>query len=398
MRILFVAMPESIHAVRWITQLTKMGWDIQLFPSTDGELHTGFRDITYHSIFCRRPKIDDPSVKIHGMIPIWRGRRTLLKVMERAAPKMINRADWLARTIRKFKPDIIHSLEIQHAGYMVMEAKKQFLEKEFPPWIVTSWGNDIFFFGRLKNDIPRIREVLANCQYYDCECQRDVVLARSFGFTGKVLLPVIPNTGGFDIEMIKRIRQPGPTSKRRVIALKGYQGWAGRALNALRAIELCSQELHGYRVEIYLAHPDVQMAAELVTFGTGIPFDIIPYSSHEEILKMHGRARISIGVNITDGVSTSFLEAFVMGSFPIQASTACVEDWIEDGITGMIVHPEDPQMIADAIRRAIKDDELVDSAAKVNFQIAIERLDRKILEPIAAGFYEEIAKECGIPL
>ena len=36
-----------------------------------------------------------------------------------------------------------------------------------------------------------------------------------------------------------------------------------------------------------------------------------------------------------------------MGSFPIQSDTACADEWIEDGVSGLIVPPEDP----DSLRR-----------------------------------------------
>jgi glycosyltransferase involved in cell wall biosynthesis len=148
--------------------------------------------------------------------------------------------------------------------------------------------------------------------------------------------------------------------------LKGYQGWAGRALVGLRAIELCADRLHGYRVAIYLANNEVRMAAELVSRETGIPIDIVPQSSHDDILALHGRSRISIGLSISDAISTSLLEAMTMGSFPIQTNTSCAAEWLTDGEGGILVPPNDPEPIADAIRRGLGDDELVDHAAELN--------------------------------
>ncbi len=74
----------------------------------------------------------------------------------------------------------------------------------------------------------KIKEILEQCDYYSCECERDILLARKLGLKGKSTGP--PQCGGFDLEAVKEFRQPGPTSERRTILLKGYQGWAGRAL------------------------------------------------------------------------------------------------------------------------------------------------------------------------
>ena len=63
-----------------------------------------------------------------------------------------------------------------------------------------------------------------------------------------------------------------------------------------------------------------------------------------------------------------------MGAFPIQSYTACANEWIEDGKSGFLVPPEDPHIIAEALRRAVTDDDLVDQAAKINYETAQQRL------------------------
>ena len=126
---------------------------------------------------------------------------------------------------------------------------------------------------------------------------------------------------------------------------------------------------------------------------TGLVIDIIPKCGHEEMLRLHGRARMSIGINATDGVSTSFLEALVMGSFPIQTYTACADEWVTDGETGFIVRPDDPAGIAAAIRRAVTDDALVDRAAERNARTAEDRLEYGKLRQQAVALYETVARE-----
>jgi glycosyltransferase involved in cell wall biosynthesis len=255
---------------------------------------------------------------------------------------------------------------------------------------VTNWGSDIYLFGRLSEHVEKIKAVLSACNYYDCECHRDVELARAFGFKGEVL-PVLPNTGGFNIDQMQQFRQTGPSSARRLIILKGYQGWAGRALVGLRAIELSADALKGYRIAVYLAGEDVRISAELISQSTGIPIEIVPHSLHEDMLRLHGCARMSIGLSIGDAASTSMLEAMVMGSFPIQSCTACANEWIKDGITGLIVPPEDPETIAASIRRAVSDDALVDRAAELNTLTAHERLDYRSIQQQVIAMYEKVA-------
>jgi glycosyltransferase involved in cell wall biosynthesis len=122
---------------------------------------------------------------------------------------------------------------------------------------------------------------------------------------------------------------------------------------------------------------DVIIASELFTQNTGIETLIIPLgsTSHNEILSYHGSARISIGLSITDAISTSLLEAMVMGSFPIQSDTSCANEWFKNGQMGILVKPEDPEDIESAIRKALVDDELVNKAAELNYNLLFERLE-----------------------
>jgi glycosyltransferase involved in cell wall biosynthesis len=113
----------------------------------------------------------------------------------------------------------------------------------------------------------------------------------------------------------------------------------------------------------------------------------------EDMLRLHGQERIAIGLSISDAISTSLLEALVMGSFPIQSRTSCAYEWIECGRTGFLVDPEDPQRIADSIRRAIADDALVDRAAELNLETAAAKLDDAKIQPQVVAMYEGIAEK-----
>lgn len=388
MRILFVGMPDSVHTARWINQVSDLGWDLHLFSASPGIPNTELRNINVYNISFSRPPGLSSSARLRGLWPLRIG-------VERLSLR-VSSSTWLTRLIRWLKPDVVHSMEMQRAGYLTWEAKRQ-LKDRFPPWIVSNWGSDIYLFGRLAAHSEKIRAVMAACDYYHCECHRDVQLARDFGFRGEVL-PVFPVAGGFDLEWMRGLRQPGPTSTRRTIALKGYQTWAGRALIGLRAIELCADALRNYRVVVYMPTPEVRIAAELVRESTGIPFEFEFKSwTRADVLRLHGRARVSIGLSISDAISTSLLEAMIMGSFPVQSNTACADEWLKDGETGILVPPNDPEIIAAAIRRALNDDKLVDRASEINTRVADERLDYSIIQPKTIELYQTIAKRGPVP-
>jgi glycosyltransferase involved in cell wall biosynthesis len=162
----------------------------------------------------------------------------------------------------------------------------------------------------------------------------------------------------------------------------------------LQALAECSDILKGYTIAIYSAAAIVIKEARLLSEKTGIVTQIIPdNTSHDEILSLHAQTRISIGLSISDAISTSLLEAMVMGSFPIQSCTACADEWIEHGVSGMIVPAEEPEIIAMWIRKALSDDELVNRAAQINWQTALARLDDALLKQKAIDIYNSVEQQ-----
>ena len=300
------------------------------------------------------------------------------------------RARRLAATIRRTRPDIVHSLEIQHSAYLTDEARS-LVGEPFPRWIVTNWGSDIQAFRGDASHERRIRQILARCDAYTCECERDLRLAEEMGFRG-MTFPPFPNAGGYDLARLAPWRDR-PPSQRRGILIKGYQGWAGRALVALRALASVADLLAGRRVCVYAASPEVAEAARRFAARAEVELELVTPDrplSHDEMLRRHGLARVSLGLSMSDGASTSFLEALVMGSFPVQSWTSCANEWVVDGETGILVPPEDPEDVAAALRRALTDDELVDSAARKNWDVAVARLDAGSLARAARSIYEQV--------
>lgn len=380
-KILFVCFPYSIHAARWTSLFDRSDWDCHIFPSqASNAVHEDFANVTLWPV---------------QNIPLPEHARSLEIGALRGGPKSAagsgELAAYLSRVIEQERFDVVQTLEFQHAGYLMLDVLDQ-IKVPPPKWIATNYGADIVLFGEQPEHRSRIRDILARCDYYSSECQRDVRLARALGFEGDVL-PVVPNSGGFDLSAIAASRLPGKTSARRIIAVKGYQHFAGRALTALKALELCEAELSPYEIKVFAPFPEVRDEAERLKREKGFRISCLPeIVPHEEILKLHGSARISIAISIADGISTSLIEAMAMGSFPIQTSTACAEEWIEDGRSGFIVEPGNPALIAKRIAAALHDDVLVDGAAELNRRRIEAQCNNVTIKERVRRAYGEIVK------
>lgn len=389
MKVLFVCMAHSVHAARWIGQLAGTDWDVHVFPVEDG-VHADLKKVTLHEVLPldaperRRARVRQPE-GLSG-----RGRRWARRVVglsERARDRETD----LVRVIERVRPDVVHSLELIKAGDLVRRALAR-VRRRHPRWIATNWGSEIYYFARLPEFRETVEGVLSACRYLLCNCQRDADLARRLGFTGEVL-GLMPGGGGIDVRDALELDPDRPVSGRRTIALKGYHGWAGRALVALRAIRMCLDVVQGYRVSLFLADPSVDFTARQLREECGIELEIIPPSPRREILRLMGRSRVALGLSISDGVSSSMLEAMVMGAFPIQSETSGAGEWMRDGRHALFVPPEDEEAVAGALRQALTDDALVDRAAVENELLIHKHFEYVLLRSKALAIYDRVAGE-----
>jgi glycosyltransferase involved in cell wall biosynthesis len=261
--------------------------------------------------------------------------------------------------ITSLRPDIVHSMEVQFAGYIVLEAKRRLGRDRFPRWIVSNWGSDIYLFRKLAAHRETIERVFAEADGYWSECVRDTRIAEEFGYRGAVLT-TMPASGGMELPPAADL----PPSRRDVIMVKGYHGWSGRGLHILSALYLAAPELRGFRIVVSFPLPHFQKVADELAHRTGLDVKMMPYvPRHEEALARLAGARMVVGIGISDGISTTLLEAMGVGAFPIVANTTCGGEWLRDGVDGFIVDPHDTKGLAAAITRAASDDALVDAAA-----------------------------------
>jgi len=393
MKILFVAMSDSIHTVKWIKQLEGTGWKVYLYPS---------RDIpVIHKDMPRFVKVLRKHHRLYRLIEnssihysLFTIHYYLTRIEARIKTNYHERR--LARLIAQVRPDLIHTLETQGAGYLVDQARLM-LEKNgkiFPKWWHSNWGSDLMMFGQFPEHRVKIESVLSHCDYYSCECSRDVDLARKYGFKGEVF-PVYPSAVGFSMDELEGLRsQTVPPSQRKVILLKGYQSWYSRAQVALRALELCKEMLEGYRLVVYsnsVTLTDLKINLELFSIKTGMPVEILPpQTPNQEMLRYQGMARMAIGLSMCDGISTAVLESMAMGAFPIQSDTSCAGEWFNDGVSGFLVPPEDPEVIAEKIKEALTRDDLVDAAVEINFRVIAEKANSDKNREISLASYQRI--------
>ena len=392
MRILYVGYGSSIHTARWISLLSDLSWDIHLFPVDSYYLSSALRNVTVHLLTKNHAAHTDSSVKQSVEWPFTRGQNRLKAISSLMSADPLSAAARLARVIRRFKPDLLHSFELT-GGILAYEAFQR-TDASFPPWIHSSWGSDLLHFGRLSGYRSQALGLMKSCRYFMADCQRELDLAPEYGFQGEIL-GVFSASGGYDVAATQRYRQPGASSQRKVIALKGRHEdtLLGRAFYGLKAIELCKNELADYKIVVYLPQGEITGAVEYVKTLTGLDISIMPeHTSHNEILQLFGSSKIAIALGLIDGTPHSMMEAMMMGAWPIQSNSADTTGWIIDNQNGNTVPAEDPIYLSNTIKNLLKNDSLLDQAAELNLNLVARKKDISVVKPAIVDIYRRIVQ------
>lgn len=366
----------SIHVRRWIENLSDAGYELFWFDI----LNRGDEFLKAQSVstFTSWKKRKLPYIKGEYWLSkkwpkIYRIIQPLLEVTENEA---------IENVLNDLQPDIVHSFEIHSACVPILNAMKKNKRQK---WLYSCWGNDLFMAS--KNEIPLIRKVLERVNLLHTDCQRDCDLATKVGFKG-TFTGVIPGGGGYAVQSFAEYKKDIAT--RKIILVKGYQHKFGRAMVVVKAMEEMLDKLKGWEVIFYGCHQEVRdyVNSNHLPFQTFGRHDL----QHLDVIRLMGKARIAIGNSISDGMPNTLLEAIVLGAFPIQSNPGGASaEIIKHGINGLLIeNPCNPSEIKKWVILALEDDQLIESASKINTEISKEKLDFEVLKSKIQNIYKKI--------
>ena len=375
--VVVVCMIDSVHTARWLENFKDQGINFYLFPSTPNRrVHQQIRGLLENSDQNGSRFFLNPFFKWLA-IPMWGADIVLGNRV---------RGHLVSRMVRRIGATHLHAMELNHAGKISARALKK-LASPRPKVISTVWGSDIFWFGRFTKHQGYLAEILKGTDLLISECTRDLELANDLGFNGEFAKS--ESLFGFADSEIRKERTR--TSERNLILIKGYESYVGRASIAIKAVETLARELRQFEIHVYSTTWKTRKIIR--KYNKNAERKIIYYKknslSSTQMLELFERARIHIGISLSDGVPASMLESIVTGAFPIQSNTACYEGWLINQKSGLLVSPEFVEVVA-ALELAIQNDDLVDSAMTVNHQTAIEKLSQTFVANRISGmsFYQ----------
>lgn len=391
-RILFVCFADSPHSQSWISLLKKSHFEVRVFASPT-DLGTRYPPVPWdfptYSLY--QPDPSRQTSKTYWLLPTFGWVRPIVR---RITTRYDIATIWLAKIIRTWEPDIVHSLSFEHAAYSTWNALRRLPRQARPKWVISSWGTEINFGIEDPNTRSKLSTCITECDGFIGDCYRDLYHAKSLGLLAGKLPPgpTIPTTGGIDLDELTGLCRD-LDQRKLILVPKAYETYANKTLPIVEALSLCEDITNGYQIHLLMSSPEIQSYVKRLPSKIRERFTCAPTIPKQDVLAMYGAARVMIAPSLSDGTPNVMLEAMALGALPIMSPLSSIQEWINDGENGLFAHALYPEQIANALRRALLDDDLCKRAAQINQGIVTERANRSLIRNVMINYYQHLARD-----
>ena len=391
-RILFIGLGESTHTHAWVDLLSGARFNVRLFALPSGIPPHDWPVRTY--------------VTATTDVPLDRGNRVRLYAADRARryPKkgyarfLLRGASleerWLAQVIREWQPEIIHTLGLDPAGVFYHRVRQAFSLDPTAKWVLQTRGGSDLALTRFDPDrAPALAAVMRDCDQLLGDNEQTFAIARDMGVRRDQIASTgtLPGTGGIDIELLASAAV-GPASSRRVIVWpKAYDCPWSKSLPVLEALTKCWDRIAPCEVHMLAMQPETRMWFHALPPHVKSACRVAERVPRRQLIELMGRARVMLAPSLVDGTPNSLFEAMAAGAFPIVSPLETIQPIVRDGENVLFARNLYPDEIAEALIRAMRDDALVDGAARVNTDVVRRHADRSAIQPRVVAWYESLA-------
>ncbi len=400
MRLLFVADGRSPIALNWIAYFLERGDEVHLASTYPCEAVPGLASFTVVPAAFSALKTIPPSREGRGQMKegIWNAAlgRARLRLRQWLGPLTLPRAaERLRQVISCLQPDLVHAMRIPYEGMITALARPQ------APFVLSVWGNDFTLHAPatpLMRALTRHSLKRANALHTDC--QRDVRLARQWGFAEAKPTIVLPGSGGVQLEAFYPPSgwEAGGVAIAGEIAARGKTILQPRGFRAyvrndvfFRAIPLVlAQEPQARVICPNMAHEPLAQRW-LIRSGVEDSVELLPAQSRAQMAELYRQARVMVSPSEHDGTPNTLLEAMASACLPVVGDLDSLREWLTHGENGLLCDAGDANDLARAMLHALRDDDLYLRARQRNLQLVRERADYRLVMSQAAAFYEQVA-------
>ena len=383
MKILFVADGRSPISRNWIRYFAERGDEVYLASTfaCDVDFPLKRLELTPAAFSSLKKQSSAPgsgSARTLGLrtaIRHWFGPLTI----PRSARK-------LRAFIQEIQPDIVHVMRVPYEGMLTAEALRPLSSR--PRFIISIWGND---FTLQAPSTPLMsyytRKTMKAADALHADCQRDVRLAQAWGFSVDKPTLVVPGNGGIRSDVFHPPSEPMKDPV--IINPRGFRAYVKNE-SFFKAIPLVLTKRSDARFICSSMEGQSQVLQWISDLEIEHAVQLNPPLSHTQMGDVFRSAQVVVSPSVHDGTPNSLLEGMACGCFPIAGDLESIREWITHSQNGLLVDPNNPQAIADAILIALEREDLRREAAGLNAKIISARAEYGGNMERASKFYEVV--------
>lgn len=394
-KILFVGLSESTHTHAWIDLLQDSKLNVRLFALPTTAPPDDWPVRTYVSALSYRPLDDRTRIQLHPTSRVLRFLKRKRAQAQGAAGFDDMPTLWLAKIIRAWQPDVVHTLGLDPAGRLYFAARRKFGLQGYGKWVLQTRGGSDLALTHLDPALrDGIGEVLRDCDQLLSDNPVNFRIAREMGVREDQLsrIGTVPGTGGIDVRQIAD-RWAGKPSQRRIILWpKVYECPWSKALPVYEALKLCWDRLPSCEIHILAMTDEARMYFWTLPDQIRRSCVVRDRISRAETISLMTNARVMLAPSLVDGTPNSMFEAMAAGALPIVSPLETIRAVVQEERNVLFARNLYPQEIADALVRAMTDDNLVDTAAAENLELVKRIANRKEIRARVVNFYEELCR------
>lgn len=369
MRICYIAPAESIHTQRVANYFAKSGHEVHLISSRFIDGYDG--RVKMYPLVRLLPQIWRVSIYPSGIICLFQVRQ------------LINR----------IKPDIVDTHYISFNAYFGAISG-------FHPLILTAWGSDILVAPK-QNPVRRFltRQTLRRADHIVCYAPfvKDEMekLGADPGKIGIILI-------GVDTERFKPVPQKEGLRRRLGMADSSPMVISTRSLapvydveTLIKAAPLVLKDIPQVRFVIAGGGEQQRYLESLVDrLGVSDSVRFVGWLPPDELATYLAASDIYVSTSLSDGTSSSLLEAMAWELAPVVTSIPGNQPWVKDGENGFLFPAGDHNMLAERIIYLIRNREPRAKFGKVSREIIREKAEFTTeMEKLEKLYLENVRKQ-----
>jgi glycosyltransferase involved in cell wall biosynthesis len=221
------------------------------------------------------------------------------------------------------------------------------------------------------------------------DCQRDVRLAKAWGFDAARPTLVVPGNGGVRTEVFHPPSKP--VDEPIVFNPRGFRDYV-RSDVFFRAIPLVLAKRPQAKFICASMAGEPQALRWVRGLKIGHAVELLPPLPHAQIADVFRRAQLVVSPSVHDGTPNSLLEGMACGCFPIAGDLESIREWIVHGENGILTDATDARILANAILAALENKNLRQQAAGLNQNLIQQRAEYARCMLQVEGFYSRLTR------